>query len=109
VPESNPPSVRLFHSIDSLGLDWSRLRTELFRDRSPNQPILKAITTQDPVEAESLKEAAYLSEQLTYELLLSDLLVIACPMWNFGIPSSMKAWIHHVDALARPSTSPWSQ
>lgn len=22
--------------------------------------------------------------------------MIACPMWNFGIPSSLKAWIDHV-------------
>jgi FMN-dependent NADH-azoreductase len=27
---------------------------------------------------------------------MSDLLVIACPMWNFGIPSSLKAWIDYV-------------
>lgn len=51
------------------------------------QLTLKAISTKDPVEAESLKEAAYLSDQLVDELMMSDLLVIACPMWNFGIPS----------------------
>jgi len=28
--------------------------------------------------------------------MMSDLLVIACPMWNFGIPSSLKAWIDYV-------------
>jgi len=60
------------------------------------KPTLKAITTQDPVEAELLKEAVYLSDQLSDELLLSDLLVIACSMWNFGIPSSLMAWIDHV-------------
>jgi FMN-dependent NADH-azoreductase len=48
------------------------------------------------VEAESLKEAAYLSDQLVDELMMSDLLVIACPMWNFGIPPSLKAWIDYV-------------
>ena len=26
----------------------------------------------------------------------SDLLVIASPMWNFGLPSSLKAWIDHI-------------
>jgi FMN-dependent NADH-azoreductase len=48
------------------------------------------------VEAESLKEAAYLSNQLVAELMMSDLLVIARPMWNFGIPPSLKAWIEYV-------------
>ncbi len=31
----------------------------------------------------------------------SDLLVIASPMWNFGIPSSLKAWIDHVVRAGR--------
>jgi FMN-dependent NADH-azoreductase len=48
------------------------------------------------VEAESLKQALHLSDVLTDELLSSDLLVIASPMWNFGIPSLLKAWIDHV-------------
>ncbi len=74
------------------------IERDLAKDKLPHldQPTLKAMTTQDPVEVESLKEAAYLSDQLIDELLLSDLLVIACPMWNFGIPSSLKAWIDHV-------------
>jgi FMN-dependent NADH-azoreductase len=46
-----------------------------------------------------LKEAARQSDQLTDELLESDLLVIATPMWNFGIPSALKAWI---DLVVRP-------
>jgi FMN-dependent NADH-azoreductase len=43
-----------------------------------------------------LKEVLRLSDQLTDEVLSSDLLVIASPMWNFGMPSSLKAWIDHV-------------
>lgn len=60
---------------------------------------LRAISTKDPVEAESLKESAHQSDQLTAELLESDLLVLATPMWNFGIPSALKAWI---DLVVRP-------
>jgi FMN-dependent NADH-azoreductase len=41
---------------------------------------LRAISTQDPAEAERLKGAARRSDQLTDELLESDLLVIATPM-----------------------------
>lgn len=71
---------------------------DLAKDKLPHldQPTLKAISTKDPVEAESLKEAASLSNQLVDELMMSDLLVVACPMWNFGIPSSLKAWIDYV-------------
>jgi FMN-dependent NADH-azoreductase len=57
---------------------------------------VKAIFTRDQAEAESLKGALHLSDQVTAELLLSDLLVIASPLWNFGLPSSLKAWVDHI-------------
>jgi len=60
---------------------------------------LQAISTKDPAEAARLQEAARQSDHLTDELLASDLLVIATPMWNFGIPSALKAWI---DLIVRP-------
>jgi FMN-dependent NADH-azoreductase len=60
---------------------------------------LRAISTKDPAEAKQLKEAARQSDRLTDELLASDLLVIATPMWNFGVPSALKAWI---DLVVRP-------
>jgi len=85
-----------------------RLRTEhpnarfierdLVRDQIPHldQATLTALSTKDPVEAETLKGFARLSDELIGELQTSDLVVIASPMWNFGIPSSLKAWIDHV-------------
>src|SRR6266853_218592 len=74
------------------------IERDLVKDQLPHldQPTLKAISTKDPVEAASLKEAARLSDRLVDELMMSDLLVIARPMWNFGIPSSLKAWIDYV-------------
>lgn len=60
---------------------------------------LRAISTKDLAEAERLRSDARQSDQLTDELLQSDLLVIATPMWNFGIPSALKAWI---DLVVRP-------
>jgi FMN-dependent NADH-azoreductase len=71
---------------------------DLAKNKLPHldQTTVKAISTKDPVEAESLKGALRLSDQLTEELLASDILVIASPMWNFGIPSLLKAWIDHI-------------
>lgn len=76
---------------------------DLARDPLPhlNQLTVKAISTKDQAEAESLKEVLRLSDQLTDEVLSSDLLVIASPMWNFGMPSSLKAWIDHVVRAGR--------
>ena len=36
------------------------------------------------------------SDRLVQELLSAEIIVISTPMWNFGVPSSLKAWIDHV-------------
>lgn len=43
-----------------------------------------------------LAEAVKLSDTAVAELQQADLLVLAAPMWNFGVPSVLKAWIDHV-------------
>ena len=77
------------------------LRHDLSAERLPHLDgtTLRAISTRDPVEEEGLRASAHQSDQLTNELLESDLLVIATPIWNFGIPSALKAWI---DLVVRP-------
>jgi FMN-dependent NADH-azoreductase len=40
--------------------------------------------------------ALALSQQLVDEVLASDVLVIEAPMYNFAIPSVLKAWIDHI-------------
>lgn len=74
------------------------LEHDLAKDDPPHldYSTVKAIFTKDKAEAESLKEVLRLSDQLTEEVLSSDLLIIASPMWNFGLPSSLKAWIDHI-------------
>ncbi|WP_169568270.1 FMN-dependent NADH-azoreductase [Sneathiella limimaris] len=41
-------------------------------------------------------EAANLSDQLIDELKSSDVIVLGLPMYNFGVPSALKAWIDYV-------------
>ena len=77
------------------------LRRDLAAEQLPHldEVTLRAISTKDLSEAERLKVAAHQSDQLTDELLESDLLVVATPVWNFGIPSALKGWI---DLIVRP-------
>lgn len=79
------------------------VQRDLAKDKIPDMDYssLKAVSSKDPVEAPANKESARLSDQLTDELLASDLLVIATPMWNFGIPSLLKAWIDFVVRAGR--------
>jgi len=46
-------------------------------------------------------EALARSDALVDELLASDVVVIAAPMYNFGVPSALKAWIDHVARAGR--------
>ncbi len=45
---------------------------------------------------EAEKAAAARSNLLTDELLAADVLVLAAPMYNFAIPSTLKSWLDHV-------------
>ena len=47
------------------------------------------------------KEAIKFSDELTDELLAADTIILSVPMWNFGIPSVLKAWIDHVSRAGR--------
>jgi FMN-dependent NADH-azoreductase len=41
------------------------------------------------------------SNRLIDDVLAADEIVIGAPMWNFGIPSSLKAWIDHIVRAGR--------
>ncbi len=42
-----------------------------------------------------------LSNELVDEVLNADILIISAPMWNFGMPSVLKAWFDHVVRAGR--------
>jgi FMN-dependent NADH-azoreductase len=48
------------------------------------------------VENEAAREALALSDALIAELKAADVVVIGAPMYNFGMPSTLKAWFDHV-------------
>jgi len=49
---------------------------------------------------EQIAVTAY-QERLIHELELADTIVIGVPMYNFGIPSALKAWMDHVVVFGR--------
>ena len=53
---------------------------------------MKPETQRSTAEQASLQR----SDELTDELLNADVLVLAAPMYNFAIPSTLKAWLDHV-------------
>ncbi len=71
---------------------------DLARDPVPHLDATLLGSWMTPAEQQSEAEQAALarSNLLTDELLAADVLVLASPMYNFGIPSTLKAWLDHV-------------
>ncbi|HEY9133525.1 MAG TPA: FMN-dependent NADH-azoreductase [Dyella sp.] len=46
--------------------------------------------------ADASSPAAILGQALLEEFLAADTVVIGAPMYNFGVPSQLKAWIDHI-------------
>lgn len=59
--------------------------------------IYAAPEQRTPAQAKSLA----LSDALIDELFAADTIVVAVPMHNFGVPSTLKAWIDHVSRAGR--------
>lgn len=81
------------------------------RVRDLTQPLpqvdeawVAAKDTLDAERSEIQREALSLSDQLVDELEGSDLIVIGLPVYNFGVPASLKAWIDQVCRARRTFT-----
>jgi FMN-dependent NADH-azoreductase len=48
------------------------------------------------VESEEARLALALSDELVAELQDADFIILGAPMYNFGMPSTLKAWFDHV-------------
>ena len=73
------------------------------RDLSDGIPLvdeawITANFTADEERTEQHREALALSDALVAELRAADVLVIGSPIYNFGVPAALKAW---VDMIAR--------
>jgi FMN-dependent NADH-azoreductase len=50
---------------------------------------------------EKHKKALALSNELVSELLESDEIILATPMFNFAVPAALKAWIDHIVRMGK--------
>jgi len=63
--------------------------------------ILSAFFTPADQRNAALAAAAVPSDRAIDEIFAADIIVIDAPMWNFGIPSVLKAWIDHISRAGR--------
>jgi FMN-dependent NADH-azoreductase len=77
------------------------------RDLAENPPphvgqaFISAIQAQPEELTPQQVNALAFSELLIAEVLEADLIVLAAPVHNFGIPSTLKAWIDHIVRAGR--------
>ncbi len=76
---------------------------DLARNPPPHvgQAFVAGISTGPEQRTPEQSQALALSDVLIAELLTADVIVFAVPMHNFGLPSTLKAWIDHVVRVGR--------
>lgn len=94
----------------SLGADHSVIHRDLHRNPPPHLPTsalhwaphLRTEAEVAPPEAEALQK------ELIDELVSADVVLIGAPMYNWSIPSTLKAWIDyiHVPGITVPFDAP---
>ena len=89
---------------------WTRLRPNdcvIRRDvgRSPipaiDQDWIAAAFTKPEDRTPAMTERLALSDELVDEVIASDIIVMGVPMYNYGVPASLKGWIDHVARIGR--------
>jgi FMN-dependent NADH-azoreductase len=59
-------------------------------------PWLQAYFTPTEHHSPEMTEALRLSDELVAEILATNHLVIATPVYNYNIPAALKAWVDHI-------------
>jgi FMN-dependent NADH-azoreductase len=54
-----------------------------------------------PPDGDDQKAGLARSDQAVAELLGADIVILGAPMYNFGIPSTLKAWIDHITRVGK--------
>jgi FMN-dependent NADH-azoreductase len=76
---------------------------ELTADSIPHLSLATLAAAMTPADARGTAEqrAAALADTLIAEVEAADVIVLAAPMYNFSIPSTLKAWIDHITRAGR--------
>jgi FMN-dependent NADH-azoreductase len=92
------------------GPQYTVTHRDLHRDPLPHladavlhwpPPLRPEGTAADPA---ALAAAEALQDELLGELLAADVLLVGAPLYNFTVPSSLKAWIDHVHVPGRTAS-----
>jgi FMN-dependent NADH-azoreductase len=79
------------------------LRRDVGADPPPalSEAMIGAAFTQPSERSDAMREVLRVSDQLIDELELADVIVLGTPMYNYGMPAALKAWIDLVIRVGR--------
>lgn len=90
-------SAELVDKLKSAHPQASVVYRDVAVDRLPHvDTTIRQAWLPDGEKDASLTETAARSKALVEELKSADILVIGSPMYNFTVPSTLKAWIDHI-------------
>ena len=97
----------------SLGTDHTVVHRDLHREPLPHltDAVLHFPPRLRPADANPSAEQEALQQVLISELVAADVLLIGVPLYNYSMPSTLKAWIDyiHLPAVTAPFDDPASQ
>src|ERR1700712_3436140 len=97
----------------SLGDDHSVVYRDLHREALPHlsDAALHFPPHLRPADASPSPDQEALQQAILAELLAADVLLVAVPLYNYSMPSTLKAWIDyiHVPAVTAPFDDPATQ
>lgn len=98
---STSVAERVIAEIRQADPDANVITRDLARTPLPHidADFVQATRTAEGPQGDLQRAAAARSDALIDEVFAADVIVIAAPMYNFSIPSTLKAWIDHI---ARP-------
>jgi FMN-dependent NADH-azoreductase len=100
---SNRVAAKVLEKLELAHPDAKVVIRDVARDPLPHvdQDFVAALRSSDGPRTPRQEAIVARSDALVDELLAADIIVIAAPMYNFGIPSTLKAWIDHVARAGR--------
>lgn len=63
--------------------------------------VVEAAFTPVEQRTDAHRAALRISDTVIDEVIAADTIVISTPMWNFGLPSVLKAWLDHLSRAGR--------
>jgi FMN-dependent NADH-azoreductase len=95
---SNKLSGAILEKLSSIYPDATVHTRDLTKNPFPHleESHLTAFFTPDEARTALDREAIKHSDEAIREIMDADIIVIGVPMYNFGIPSTLKSWIDHI-------------